>query len=393
MRRVGVGIVGAGWMGHAHATGYRRLQELWPETDADVAVTAIADTNPVAAESAARRFGVPHWTTSWREVVEHPDVEVVDVTGPNDMHAEVVIAAARAGKAVSCEKPLARDLAETREVAREVDRAGVVSQVGFCYRLVPGVQYARQAVAQGGLGHIRHVRAWFLCDYGAEDTTPFSWRYDREVAGPGVIGDLGSHVVEMAEALAGPIESVAADHARFIDARPDPGRSISHLAAGDVGSHPLRSVTNDDSFVAAARFAGGALGTLEATRVARGPHASFGFEVYGSHGALAWDLEQLNEIRVFESRDDPARSGFRRVVSGPDHPDFSPLSAGAGVALSWQDLKTIEAHHLVGQIRGIRPREADVSVALRVAQVLDAIERSAADRTWVRVAGGRGHGS
>jgi predicted dehydrogenase len=200
-----------------------------------------------------------------------------------------------------------------------------------------------------------------------------------------VIGDLGSHLVEMAEGLAGPIETVAAQHARYVDARPDPGRSTSHFATGDAGDHPLRAVTNEDSFVAAARFANGALGTLEASRVVRGPRSSFGFEVYGSLGAVSWDLERMNEVHLFDSRDDPARWGFRRVVSGPEHPDFSPLSPGAGVGLSWQDLKTIEAHHLIGQLRGTRPPEAGVEQALRVALVLDAIERSVADRVWVTV--------
>jgi predicted dehydrogenase len=380
-----IGIVGAGWMGNSHAAAYRRLQELWPETDADVAVTVIADTNATAAEATARRFGIPRWTTDWREVIEDPTVQVVDVTGPNDMHAEVTIAAARAGKAVSCEKPLARDLAESRKIAHEVGRAGVLSQVGFCYRLVPSVQYARQLVRRGELGDIRHVRAWFLCDFGATAATPFSWRYDREIAGTGVIGDLGSHVIEMAEGLAGPIASLAARHSRYVDARPDPGLSTSHFATGDMGSHQLRAVTNEDSFVAAAQFANGALGTLEASRVARGPRASLGFEVYGSQGAVSWDLERMNEVHIFDASDDPARWGFRRVVSGPEHPDFSPLSPGAGVGLSWQDLKTIEAHHLVGQLRGTRSPEASVAQALRVAVVLDAIGRSAADGAWVTV--------
>jgi predicted dehydrogenase len=356
---------------------------LWPETDTDVSVTVIADTNADAAEASANRFGIPRWTTSWQEVVSDPQVDVVDITGPNDMHAEVAIAAARAGKVVSCEKPLARDLAETRQIAAAVAEAGVRSQVGFCYRLVPGVQYARRLVRDGTLGDIRHVRAWFLCDYGATADTPFSWRYDREVAGSGVIGDLGSHLVEMAEGLAGPIATIAAQHARYVHERPDPGRSTSHFATGDAGSHPLRAVTNDDSFVAAARFSNGALGTLEASRTVRGPRASFGFEVYGSLGAVSWDLERMNEVHVFDAREDPAGWGFRRIVSGPQHPDFSPLSPGAGVGLSWQDLKTIEAHHLVGQVRGSRPDEAGVLLALRVAIVLDAIERAASEGSWV----------
>jgi predicted dehydrogenase len=382
LSELGIGIVGAGWMGHAHAAGYRRLSELWPESDADVELVVIADADIATAATAAQRFGFLRSTDDWHEVVESDDVHIVDVTAPNHIHAEVVAAAARAGKAIACEKPLARDLTETAAVVRVVEQAGVVSQVGFSYRLVPGVQYARGLAAAGELGDLLHLRAWFLTDYGSDPAAPFSWRYDHELAGAGAIGDLGAHLVEMAEGLAGPITSIAAAHARFIGSRPDPGFTASHFAtpAGDTSA--LRAVTNDDAFVASARFACGALGVLEANRVVGGPRASFGFELYGTRGSVRWDLERMNEIELFEAGASPARSGFRRVVSGPSHPDFSPLSPGPGVGLGWQDLKTIEAHRLVSAIRTGAPSGAAVDVALRVAILLDAIERSSASGRW-----------
>lgn len=383
MQRVGVGVVGAGWMGNAHAAGYRRLQELWPSTDQGVELVVVADVDPAAAQATATRFGFQRAASDWRDVVADPDVDIVDVTGPNDMHAEVVIAAARAGKAVSCEKPLGRDLGETRRMASEVTAAGVPSQVGFSYRLVPGVRFARSLLAAGELGDIRHVRCWFLTDYGFDPQTPFSWRYDQAVAGTGAIGDLGAHVVEMVEGLAGPVSAVAAAHERFIESRPDLGHGASHFAAAENTEAAPRQVTNDDSFAAVVRFECDALGTIEASRVLGGPRAAFGFEVYGSRGAVAWNLERMNEIQLFDASLSGAKSGFATVLSGPSHPGFSPLSPGPGVGLSWQDLKTLEAHELVGQVRGVERRQAGADLGLRVAEVLDAIERGARQQRWV----------
>jgi predicted dehydrogenase len=386
VKRIGIAVVGAGWMGNAHAQAYRQVPRMWPEAGIDPRLIAVADTELRAAQATAERWGFNRSTADWRDVVSDPSVDIVDITGPNSIHAEVAIAAARAGKHVACEKPLGRTLDEAKAIASEVRRAGVISQVGFNYRLVPAVQFCRNLIDAGRLGRVLHIQVSFLSDFGRDPEAPFSWRYDSAAAGVGSMSDLGSHVVEMAEGLGGTIAEVAATQACFVTSRPEGSATTSHFERASGGTDRKRlPVTTDDAFVASVRFASGALGVLDASRVVAGPKSSFVFGVYGSEGAARWDLERMNEIDLYLPDSEESSSGFRRVVSGPTHPDFGRFSPGPGVGLGWQDLKTIEAFRLLRAISGGEPTDADASRGVRVAAVVDAIRGASNTQAWVSV--------
>jgi predicted dehydrogenase len=308
---IGIGLVGAGWMGNEHSQAYRRIPEVWPEAGLTPVLTHIADTVPSIAESNARRWGYTRWSSDWRSVIEDPDVDIVDITGPNAIHCEVALAAAAAGKHVACEKPLGRSAAEAAAMAEATHTAGVLSNCNFEYRHNPAVQHARNLATSGKLGQITHARGLYLCDYGRSPKGPFSWRFDREVAGWGALGDIGSHSVDMLEMVLGQVSEVVAVGATFV-----PFRVAAHFtddqrlsggtlfARANATDRELTAVTNEDYTSALLRFDSGAIGTLEVSRASAGPKDSLRMAAHGSSGAFEWDSERMNEIQVYLSPED-----------------------------------------------------------------------------------------
>jgi predicted dehydrogenase len=352
----------------------------------------VADTDIGVAEQARRRWDYEESSADWRTVIEDPSVDVVDITTPNDAHLEIALAAAEAGKHVYCEKPVGRTLSETVAIAEAVDRADVRSYTGFNYRWMPPLQHARRLIAEGRLGTVTHFRSTFLTDWGASRNARLSWRFDREQAGWGVLGDIVSHIVDTAEFLVGPLAEVAGTSATFIVDRPAAPPPDGHRLAGasvfdeeQDANAPRVPVTNEDYFSALLRFADGARGTIEASRVAVATKCRFRIEIQGSEGAFAWDLERMNEFDVCLGADDRANGGYTRVIAGPEHPGFRAFSPGAGAGLAFQDSKTIEAFHFLEALAEGVEVEPSFATALRVAHVLDALERSASGRTWETV--------
>jgi predicted dehydrogenase len=350
VRRIGVGMLGYAFMGKAHANGYRKLSYMaWPPP-LEPRLVSIAGRDGEAVSAAARRYGFERWVTDWRELVADPEVELFDNGGPNNLHAEPTVAAAEAGKHVICEKPLGRDAAESYEIWQRVAAAGVVHMCAFNYRFIPAVRLARQMLEAGELGEIRHFRGRYLQEWGATDAVV--WRFEKATAGSGALGDLGAHVVDLARYLVGEIADVAAIAATF-----QPGREV------------------DDAFEAAVRFEGGAVGTIEATRFATGRKNAFQWEINGSNGSIAFDMERLNELQVSEGS-----KGFRTVlVSEADHP-FWEWWWPHGHIIGWGDTFVHELEHLLGAIAGrneIAPHGATFEDGYRAAEVCDAIMRSA----------------
>jgi predicted dehydrogenase len=361
---IGIGMLGYAFMGKAHANAYRTLSYMtWPPPLRPELV-AIAGRDAGAVDEAARRYGFAAAVSDWRAIVADDRVALFDNCGPNGLHAEPTVAAAEAGKHVTCEKPLGRDADESYEIWQRVAAAGVKHLCAFNYRVVPAVRLAREMIAAGELGEIRHFRARYLQAWGA-DASLMTWRFDREQAGSGALGDLGAHIVDLAHHLVGEIATV------------------SGLTRTFVAERAGHRVDVDDAFEAAVEFSGGAFGTLEASRVCHGRINHLALEVNGSKGSIVFDLERLNELRVYLAGSTPGEraQGFRTtLVTEPDHP-FMEHWWPPGHIIGWEHTFVHELHHLLTAIREggeVRPYGADFEDGYRAAEVCDAIVRSAA---------------
>jgi predicted dehydrogenase len=388
---IGVAVVGMGWMGQAHSRAYLRVPDLFHDEGVVAHLAVVADPVPARRDEAVARFGFQRAVADWRDAISQPDVRIVVVSTPNAQHAEVAVAAARAGKHVFCEKPVGRTVTETQAIATAVREAGVQGGVGFNYRWAPMVQYAARLVADGHLGAITHYRSRFSSMYGSDPMSQLSWRFEQEAAGLGVLGDLMPHVADMARFLLGPIARVSATVETHITDRPlpVPGRG-THFTRGRPGD-PTGPVTNEDDATVPVQFSSGVRGVLDTSRVIFGPKCEFGFEVYGTHGAVRWGFERMNELEVYlpDQEGDPARvaarDGFVRLTSSPDHAPHGRFNPAAATGLGYDDLKTIEAAAFLKRVTtgtGPGPTLEDAVAAARVAAAAD---RAASLGGWQEV--------
>lgn len=380
-KTIGVGVIGMGWMGLVHSRAYRTIADRFHQSGIRARLVICADDVEARAREAQARLGFEQFTTHWRQVIEHPDVQVVNVTSPNYLHLEMVQAATAAGKHVFCEKPVGRNGAETAAMAACAQRAGVLSWVGYNYRWTPVVQYARQLIREGKLGTLTHYRGRFLVDYGSNPDGVLSWRFQRELAGHGTLGDLMSHVVDMAQMLAGDIRRVVGNRATFIATRP--------VATAGQGTHfsvnpdgPRAPVTNEDYAGALVQFAGGAQGSLEVCRVVKSPGCEMAFELNGTKGALRWNFERMNELQIYLPEGETEREGFVQAPAGPVHPYYSAFNPGPAISMGYEDLKLIEAFEFLKSVANGAQGEPGFAEAVKVAAVADAIERSWASERW-----------
>ncbi len=379
MRTIGVGLLGVGWMGRLHTTAYRRVADHYPDLAARPRFVAAADEVADRAAVATGALGYERFTTDWRDVVADPDVDVVSITAPNALHREMATAAAAAGKPFWGEKPLGREPAETAAIAAAAEAAGIVTTVGFNYRHAPAVVHARELIAAGELGEVTSVRATFLADYASSPSGGLTWRFTRVLGGLGVLGDLMSHAVDLVQYLLGPITTVSAEGATFIAQRPVIPMGATHFSVVEDGEPA--PVENEDYTAALVRFAGGARGTLEASRVAIGPHARYTVEVHGSRGALSWNFERLNELQL-SLPGGPLGNGYATVYAGPGHGDFARFQPSRGISMGYDDLKVIEAQHFLASVADGRQREPGVAQARAMAEVLAAMQRSFTSGAW-----------
>lgn len=384
MKTIGIGVIGMGWMGDAHARAYRAIPDRYADAPFRPRLVVCADADPDRAASARERFGFERATTDWHAVVDDPDVEVVDVTTPNGLHLELNRAVAAAGKHLACEKPVGRFPEETLSSWEAVRDRDLRTFVGYNYRWAPLVQYAKQLIADGELGELTHYHGRFLNGYAGDPATILSWRFRAE-EGLGTLGDLGSHVIDMALFLAGPIQRVTSSRATIIPERPLPSGAGTHYnrASGDAVTGP---VTNEDYTSALVRFANGAQGILEACRIINGARCDMGFEVHGKRGALKWTFEHMNRLLVQRRRTDrPADDGFTELLSGPAHPEHRRFNPGWGVALGYDDTKSIEAYRFLRSVATGRQDAPGFRDAAAVAVVQQAMIRSWESESWETV--------
>jgi predicted dehydrogenase len=384
-RRIGVGVIGFGWLGQAHSRSLARIPLLFADRPYDPVLVACSDALPARVDEAVRSFSFARASVDWHAVIEDPEVDVVFIATPNMLHLELVEAVATAGKAVFCEKPVGGTPEQVLAAALAARTAEVISGVGYNYRWAPLVQYARELIAGGELGQITNYRGRFFSMYGSDPLGVNSWRFQLDQAGYGVTSDLLSHAVDLAHMLLGPIESVVATTETFIAERPAPSAAISatHYGRGAVTDRRT-PVTNEDYAGMLVRFASGARGTFEASRTIVGPESQMAFDVYGTEGAIAWNFERLNELRLYRRTEDRGR-GYTTVLGGDRFGHHGAFVPGSGNAIGFEDLVTIEDHEFMNAVAQERPFAPSFEHALQWAAVQAALLRSAAGGGWETV--------
>ncbi|MGW0895150.1 Gfo/Idh/MocA family protein [Saccharopolyspora sp. NPDC002578] len=382
MNVLGVALVGHAFMGVVHSQAWRTVGRVF-DLPARPEMVVLCGRRKDAVHQDAARHGWREASDDWKSVLLRDDVHVVDICTPGDSHAEIAMSALEAGKHVLCEKPLANSVAEAELMAEAADRArrgGVQAMVGFNYRRVPALSLARELIEQGRLGTIRHVRAQYLQDWLLDPQAPLTWRLRAERAGSGALGDLGAHLVDLAQFLLDEdIVSVCGLVDTFVAERP--------LVDDAQRTGP---VTVDDATMFTARFGGGALGTFEATRYAAGRKNGLRIEINGSAGSLAFDFESMNELSFYDATEGAETAGFRRILATEaDHPYLGAWYP-PGHVLGYEHTFTHQLRDFVTAIAERTTPSPDFAAGLRVQRVLDAVQRSAAHHSrWIPVGGGR----
>jgi predicted dehydrogenase len=377
---IGVAVIGAGMAGRSHAAGYRTASTLYGEGLPEVRLVAVADVNPAFATDTARRFGYERAETGWEAVAEAPDVDVVSVVVANPLHRQIVEGLLAAGKHVLCEKPMAPTVEDAEAMVAAAKASGRETGIGFVFRRSPAIAAIRDRVASGAIGRPLHFNGHYWCDYGVDPRAPMSWRY-KGGPGSGALSDIGSHLIDLAEFVCGPIQSVrGAALPTVIGERALPlGAAVGHAAAelSDV----TEPVENEDLVSFTASFASGAAGTLSASRVAYGLANSLGFEVFTERGAATFDLARAGEFGFADPVPAGPTQGYRQVLVGPAHPYLTgglPMDF-PGVGYGQNDLFSFQARAFLEQVAGLErlPRMASFSEGLRNIRLLDAVAASA----------------
>jgi predicted dehydrogenase len=376
---IGVGLISVGWMGRLHSRAYNALPLIYPELGLHPKLVQAADVAEAGRTYATDVLGYESAVADYHEVLANPQVDVVSICAPNFLHAEIGIAAAKAGKPFWIEKPVGRGADETEAVEAAADEAGVVTCIGFNYRHVPAVQRARELVLDGSLGTITNIRGRFFGGFSSNPNDPLAWRFVREYSGSGVLGDLMGHLVDLVHYVLGPIGSITATTGTYISERPAlPGSSrAGELLPVENEDYATMLIRFDDSAVAA-----GALGSLEASRIAVGPRSEYGFEIFGTKGSVRWEFERLNELEIALGNDGP-NTGYIRAFADSYFPDFSRFQPSSGTGMGYDDLKTIEASKFLLAVTGGQATNSNIHDAVASARVLTAAEESAASGSWV----------
>jgi predicted dehydrogenase len=381
-RKINVGLIGFGFMGKAHSNAYRQVARFF-DMKAEPRMKVICGLGVKDVKHAAEQYGWDEYTTEWPEVIARSDIDMIDICVPGNLHHPIGVAAAKAGKAVLCEKPLANTLSEAREMQRAAAKAGVPNGVSHNYRRAPAVSLAKRIIDEGKLGTIYHFRGTYLQDWIVDPKFPLVWRLDRKITGSGALGDLGAHVIDLARFLVGEIESISATMETFIKERPTLAETTGGLSA--KAGRKNAKVTVDDAIIALARFKNGALGTIEATRFAPGRRNYNRFEINGSKGSLAFNLERMNELEVyFEDQPADAR-GFRTVqVTEGVHP-YVGAWWPAGHIIGYEHTFVHTIYDFVTSLASGKPFSPSFADGVACQAILDTVEKAAASKKWEKV--------
>ena len=375
MKQVRIGLVGTGYIGRCHAIAYAQAPTVFP-LDAELVLESLAEITPELAEKKAKEFGFNRFTGDWRDIVQDPNVDVVDICTPNFLHKEIALAAIANGKHVYSEKPLALTAEDAKLMYEAAKKANVKTLVGFNYIKNPTTQLAREIIANGEIGEVVHFYGTHNEDYLANKNTPLDWHCVKEKAGLGALGDLAAHIVQMSQYLLGQdIRAVIGDMQTVIKNRPNPHNVQERLA-----------VENEDQATALVRFDNGCMGTIETSRIACGRKMGLSYVITGTKGSISYTQERMAELKLYLHDEDPARQGFKTILTGPLHPDYKNFCVSAGHGIGFNDQKTVEIRDLVN---GLASPEGvlypDFEEGYKVSRVLDAIALSYHQKRWVNV--------
>ncbi len=373
--RVGIGIIGVGAAGIRHARACLQIPIWFADSTVDPVPVVCADACGPLAERVAGQLGFERWTDDWRSVVNDPRVDAVAIATPNRTHVEIVSAAAAAGKAILCEKPVGAEPAETAAVARVIRDTGAVFMTGYNYRCVPVLDHLHKVIRRGDLGELTHYRGRYFTGERIGKPFPYAWRHRQAESGFGALSDLMSHTIDMAHFLFGPIAETVANRETFVGERLLDGEGSEDGAMGVV--------ENEDYVGALVRFDNGAHGTLEVCRVIKGPTNELSFELNGSEGSAKWSLERMHELWLYQRSE--LGEGYGQVYSQPSYGQHGAFNPGAGIGPGLMDLKVIEFHNFLQAATGHKQTTPGIAEALAVAGVQDAIARSWQSSAWERV--------
>lgn len=380
-KKINVGMVGYKFMGKAHSHAYKDVGMFF-DLNADVVMKAICGRDEQGVKEAADKFGWESYETDWRKLIARDDIDFIDINAPSDAHKEITLAAIAAGKHVFCEKPLALNLADAREMLEAAEKAGVKHAICFNYRFLPAVQLAKQIIEEGKLGEIHHYRATYLQDWLVDPGFPLAWRLKKEVAGSGAHGDLNAHCIDLARFLIGEFDRVVGHNRTFIKQRPIP-ESVTGLSG--KASSESGDVTVDDATAFIADFKNGAMGTFIATRFATGRKNGNTFEIHGSKGTIRWDLERLNELEVYFREDEPSLAGFRTVLATDGSHKYAGNWWPAGHIIGYEHGFVHIVYEFVQHMTGDSPFAPTFLDGVKCQEVLEAVDLSIERGAWVGV--------
>ncbi|OYD08616.1 Gfo/Idh/MocA family protein [Paludifilum halophilum] len=380
--RIRVGMIGYKFMGKAHSHAYRDLPFFF-DTEAVPVQQAVAGRDRIGVEKAAKQLGWASFETDWRRLLERDDIDLIDIVTPNNLHAEIAVAAAEAGKHVVCEKPLAMTVDQARRMAEAVHKAGTVHMFCHNYRFAPAVQFAKKLIDEGRLGRIYHIRGQYLQDWIMDPQFPLVWRQRKEMTGSGALGDIGAHMLDLARFLVGEFADVVGMMETFIKKRPVGEMSGGLNARADGGK--MGDVDVDDASAFMARFENGALGVFEATRFAGGNRNGNRFEINGEKGSIRWDLENMNDLEVYLEEDEAGLQGFRTVNCTEEEHPYAGAYWPPGHIIGYEHTFINLFSELMNGIAGGYSPSPNFEDGLRNQMVLEAVEKSAQSGKWIRV--------
>ena len=384
-KSINVGMIGYKFMGKAHSHAYRDVSMFF-KTETIPVMKVICGRTEQALAEAAKRFGWENYETSWEKIIQRDDIDLIDINTPNSTHRDIAVAAAKAGKAIICEKPLAKNLSEAEEMLNEVEKAGVKHMICFNYRKVPALALAKELIQNNELGKIYHFRAQYLQDWITDPEFPLVWRLKKELSGTGANGDLNSHVIDLARFLVGEISQVIGMQETFITQRPEL-KTGKELTTGLTAQSKkeMGEVTVDDATLFLARFTNGALGSFEATRFANGRRNGLRLEINGSKGSLMFEQENMNELWLYSCQDPKGAQGFKRIqVNEAEHPYINAWWP-PGHIIGYEHTFVHVIYDLLKAIDEDKMPSPNFRDGVECQKVLEAVQKSAEEERWIKI--------
>jgi len=380
---INVGLVGYKFMGKAHSNAFQRLSMFF-NPSVKVNMKAICGRDENWVKEAADKFGWEGYETSWEKLIQRDDIDVIDIAAPSNVHKEIAIKAAEAGKHVFCEKPLALNLNDAREMLEAAEKNNIKHQIGFNYRFAPAVKLTKKLIDEGKIGKIYHFRGLYLQDWIIDPNFPLVWRLDKKVAGSGSLGDLGAHLIDLARYLVGDFERVIGINKTFIKNRPIVEK-MTGLSAQAQQDGNMGEVTVDDATIFIAEFKNGALGSIEATRFANGHKNGMSFEINGSKGSIRFEFERMNELQYFSIDDEAGTQGFRLIQATEDIHPYMEAWWPAGHVIGYEHTFVHEMYEFIEAVANDKDTSPDFYDGVKCQQVLEAVDLSIERGKWVEV--------